>query len=102
MAKLPNRASEDRVARGVLKIAASRGDGLATFRRIRAELPDVVKLTDADKRISDTRPNEPMWHQIVRNIKCHDSVPGNIIHDGLAISVPKVGYRITDTGRKRV
>ncbi len=40
-----------------------------------------------------------MWHQLVRNIKSHDKVPGNFINEGYLISIPRVGYRISDSGR---
>ena len=40
-----------------------------------------------------------MWHQIVRNIKSHDSASGNFIADGRLVHVPRVGYEITKLGR---
>jgi hypothetical protein len=52
--------------------------------------------------MSGTRPGEPMWHQIVRNIKSHDAANGNFIERGLLEHIPRVGYRITTAGRARL
>jgi len=95
-------ATEDKIAFGVLKIAAAHPNGLASHRRIRSELPKVVNLNAADLAPSQTRKGEQMWHQIVRNIKSHDKTPGNYIYEGLLEHVPRVGYRITAAGRLRL
>lgn len=94
--------AEDKIAVGVLKIAAAQANGIATFRRLRKEIPSVVKLNDADLAPSATRPGEPMWHQIVRNIKSHHTDEGNAIAEGWLTHVPRVGYAITPAGRKKV
>jgi hypothetical protein len=91
--------AEERISRGVLRIAAAHPKGLASFGRCRNEIPNIVNLTAADLAPSQTRPGEPMWHQIVRNIKSHDSEENNYIALGYLVHVPRVGYRITNTGR---
>ena len=91
--------AEERISKGVLAIAASNPNGLASFRRCRAEIPNHVKLTAADLAPSTTRPGEPMWHQIVRNIKSHNGEDNNYITLGYLEHVKRTGYRITVKGR---
>ena len=74
-------AEENDIARGVVQIAGASG-GICTYKRAYREIPDYVQLSAANLAPSVTRPGEPMWHQLVRNIKSHDKVPGNFIHDG--------------------
>lgn len=91
-------AVEDKFALGVLRIADSRPNGLATLRRCKVEIPNYVNLLASDLAPSQTRPGEPMWHQIVRNIKSHSNDEGNFIYEGYLSHVPRVGYRITNSG----
>lgn len=100
MARAPNRVTESDVATATLRIAAGRQDGTATFHRLRKELPDYLNLSAADRRQSLTRPNEELWQQLIRNIKSHHEVEGNIICEGYAKHLPRVGYKITDSGRR--
>jgi len=92
-------ASENDIALGVLKIAAAQSNGICSFKRAYAEIPSHVRLSASNLAPSVTRPGEPMWHQIVRNIKSHSPVPGNFIYDGYLAHVPRVGYRVTHKGR---
>lgn len=94
--------AEERIARGVLKIAAAHPKGLATYNACRANIPNHVKLTAGDLAPSTTRPGEPMWHQIMRNIKSHDGEDNNYIAQGYLEHVPRVGYRITKSGLTHV
>lgn len=98
MANNANRVTESDVAIATLRIAASRPDRTATFYRLRKELPGYLNLSAADRVQSETRPNEELWEQLIRNIKSHYESPGNIIYEGYASHVPRVGYRITDAG----
>jgi hypothetical protein len=100
MAKRPNRVTEAEVAFATLQIAASRPNGTATYQRLKKELPNYLKLSAEDQAQSLTRPNEELWEQLIRNIKSHSDTPGNIICEGYATHVPRVGYRITDRGRR--
>lgn len=91
--------AEERISKGVLRIATAQANGIATFSRCRADIPNVVKLTAADLSPSVTRPGEPMWHQIVRNIKCHEKEDNNYIATGYLVHLPRWGYQITNAGR---
>jgi hypothetical protein len=91
-------ATEHDIALGVMKIAAMQPSSICTFKRAYLEIPMHVRLTADNTEPSIKRPGEPMWYQIVRNIKSHDGAEGNFIRDGLLEHVPKVGYRITRTG----
>lgn len=87
-------ADENDIARGIVLIARANG-GLCTYKRAYREIPNHVPLNAANTAPSVTRPGEPMWHQLVRNIKSHDQNPGNFIHDGHLTHVPGVGFRVT-------
>lgn len=85
-------ADENEIAAGIVAIAQANGK-LCTFKRAYREIPTRVRLNAANLAPSATRPGEPMWHQLVRNIKSHDTSPGNFIYTGRLIHVPRVGYR---------
>jgi hypothetical protein len=93
-------AQEKDVARAIMRIAASQENGVCSYKRAYTDLPGYVHLSPANLAPSQTRRREPMWHQLVRNIKSHDKAFGNFIEEGLLVHVPKVGYRITERGRK--
>lgn len=92
------RATENEVALAVMQIAAGRPNHLCTFNRARKEVPNYVILTAGDLARSTTRTNEPMWHQLIRNIKSHHQTDGNFINDSLLIHVPRKGYMVTKIG----
>lgn len=94
--------TENSIAKAVLKIAARQPNGVASFGRRRREIPSEIKLTADDLSPSTTRNGEPMWHQIVRNIKCHHEASGNYINSGYLEHVPRVAYKITSLGRKKI
>ena len=96
------RSTENEIALTILAIAADQASEIATFHRIRKELPDRMALTDGDKKKSTTLHRERLWEQLIRNIKSHHKVPGNYIFEGFLEHVPKSGYRITDKGRKHL
>lgn len=100
MPKSHNRVTEVEVGIAVLRIAASRPDGTATFQCLKKEMPDYLNLSHEDQTQSLTRPNEELWEQQIRNIKSHSEAEGNIICEGYATHVPRVGYRITDSGKR--
>jgi phosphoribosylformimino-5-aminoimidazole carboxamide ribonucleotide (ProFAR) isomerase len=101
MAKI-NRTTESEVALATLRIAVDRPDGIATFNRLKKDLPNHLKLSDADRAQSLTRKNEEIWEQLIRNIKSHHDVAGNILCEGYAKHIPRVGYQITDSGRRYI
>ncbi len=86
-------ADENDIALGVETIAAANG-GTCTYKRAYKEIPNHVILDASNTAPSLTRPGEPMWHQLVRNIKSHDSTPGNFIYAGRLVHVPRVGFRV--------
>ncbi len=96
------RTSEQTISKAVMRIAAKRKDRTATFKRLYAEIPGDVALTQEDCQPSQTRNGEPMWRQIVRNIRSHHQVQGNAIAEGWLEHVPRVGYRITKAGIKHI
>ena len=90
---------EEKIAIGVMQIAQSQPNGICTFKRAYVEIPKYVKLSSRNVTQSITRPREPMWHQIVRNVKSHQGKgQRNFIDDGLLVHVPRVGYQITQKG----
>jgi hypothetical protein len=94
--------TEHEISAATLQIAGSQPNGIATFHRLRIEIPSYIALTADDLLPSSTRNGEPMWHQIIRNIKSHSTTEGNYIAEGWLEHVPRVGYRITKTGRARL
>ncbi len=94
--------NEHEISAATLRIAGMQSNGVATFRRLRAEIPGQISLTAEDWEPSTTRNGEPMWHQLIRNIKSHSAIENNYIADGLLEHVPRVGYRITPAGRTRL
>lgn len=95
------RVTESEVAFAIIQIAKKRSDSVATFQRCKKEIPDYLELSPDDLTMSRTRPNEPMWHQLIRNIKSHYDQPGNYICEGYLSHLPRVGYRVTDSGRNK-
>src|SRR5690242_690054 len=96
------RVTENEIAFVVCRIAATRPDGVATFRRMKRELPNHLTLSAGDRAQSQTRPGEQLWEQLIRNIKSHSDAEGNYIYEGYLEHVPRVGYRITPAGRQHI
>jgi|32_taG_2_1085360.scaffolds.fasta_scaffold13430_1 hypothetical protein len=92
------RSTESDIARGVLRVLAASDTGSASMQDIIQRIPLTVTLTVADRDMSDTRPNEEMWEQQVRNITSHHNSPGNFIHEGYLQRIAG-GLQITDAGR---
>lgn len=99
---MPNRAGEAEIAEAVLRILAEAHNGEATIAHLKKRVPEFVKLTDGDQVQSDTRPNEELWEQLVRNIVSHHKVEGNIVAEGYASRPSRGKLRITASGRARV
>jgi hypothetical protein len=102
MASKLGEITEEEVARLTVEIAAEQHNGIASFSRLRREIPHRYNLSAADLTQSVTRPNEAMWEQKMRNIKSHYDVPGNFIYEGYLEHVPGVGYRVTVQGKKLI
>jgi hypothetical protein len=95
------RASETDIAFGILVIASFQPNRIATFRRLRIEIPVHVRLSELDTSPSIMRPNEELWVQKIRNIIIHRNLPGNFIHEGYLTHIPRVGFQITESGLHR-
>lgn len=91
-------ADENEIAVAVMRIAASQANGIATFPRAKREVPNLVTLTTQNLAPSTTRNGEPMWHQLLRNIKSHYSADTNFIFLGYLQHVRGTGYAITKKG----
>lgn len=65
------RITEADVVDAVEEILSERPNGEATIAELIHELPNRLTLSKEDWVQSTTRPNEPMWHQQVRNITSH-------------------------------
>ena len=96
------RVSENDVALAILRIAAARPDNLCTFHRARNEVPNHLTLSADDLAVSVTRPNEPLWHQLIRNVRSHHDTEGNFIYEGFLEHVPRRGYLATEAGEKHL
>lgn len=96
------RTTEAEIAEAVLRILAEMPNGEASTPQLRKRIEKYVKLSEGDQKDSDTRKNEELWEQIVRNIVSHKAVRGNIIAEGFANSPSRGRLRITDAGRLHV
>lgn len=93
-----NRTTEAELSAEVLRILYEAPRGRATIRQLVAAIPKRIKLTGEDQAQSDTRPNEELWEQRVRNIRSHQNSPGNYIAEGFLVAVDG-GFEITEMGR---
>lgn len=96
------RITEDQVAQVVLRILADRPSGRASVKILKAEVPKHLTLSAEDRVGSETRTNEEIWEQQVRNLKSHKKTVGNVFQRGLIVSVGRGIWQITDTGRSSV
>jgi hypothetical protein len=79
------RITEAEIGDAVVRILKAQQSGSATIGKLKAELPDYVKLSASDRAPSLTRNGEQMWEQQVRNLVSHRNTAGNVIHDGHVI-----------------
>ncbi|MEI1246611.1 hypothetical protein [Rhizobium aouanii] len=99
MSAVQGLTTESEISEAVLKILAGLPSGKATFRHLIREIPNFVKLTPADHAVSETRPNEHVWEQRVRNISSHRKSEKNYIAAGYLVKV-NGGLQITELGRQ--
>lgn len=100
--KLPKptpRVTEAEIANVVEIILRERSNYAASIAELIKEIPNRIDLSAEDLAQSPTRPNEPMWHQRVRNIRSHKDSPGNAIHEGRLIAI-RGGYALPEVRRK--
>ncbi len=96
------RTGESEISKAVLRILAVSANGEATILQLKKRIPAEVNLSVDDRKQSDTRENEELWEQIVRNIVSHKKTDGNIIAEGFANSPSRGKLRITDAGRLHI
>jgi hypothetical protein len=89
-----DRLVEDEARTIVLKIAGSQPDRKATMWLLRDQVPKFIQLSAHDLAQSQTRKNEQLWQQIVRNVAA--SHPA-IFNAGLAHKIPG-GIEVTEKG----
>lgn len=98
---MPNkngRSNEQEISLAALRYLATIPHGEAAIDEIKQHIPNFIQFTDADMEVSETRPNEMMWEQQVRNIVSHRTSPDSFINDGLMTYSP--GHlAITEAGR---
>jgi hypothetical protein len=82
-----SRVTEDEVAKAVEAVLKSRTSGRATIKELVAEIPNHLTLSTEDMKQSDTRPNETIWEQQVRNITSHKKSPGNAVYEGKLVAI---------------
>jgi hypothetical protein len=97
----PNRVTEHDVADAACKVLAGRPQHEASIKVLVSEIPDHLKLSAADLAQSQTRRNEAMWEQQIRNIQSHHKSPGNFIYEGFLQRI-KGGLKLTATGLLRL
>lgn len=93
------RVTEAEIADVVEIILNERSSHAASIAELIKEIPNRIDLAAEDLAQSPTRPNEPLWHQRVRNIRSHKNSPGNAIHDGRLIAI-RGGYALAEVRRK--
>jgi hypothetical protein len=83
-----SRVTEDEVAKAAEAVLQSRTSGQATIKELVAEIPNHIRLSEDDMKQSETRPNEAVWEQQVRNITSHKNSPVNAIFEGKLAAIP--------------
>ena len=83
------RVSEADVANAVVRYLDGLAGNSATIFQIKKALPNYLNLSNDDRMQSDTRPNEELWEQLVRNIVSHRNSLGNFIHEGRLQHTPR-------------
>jgi hypothetical protein len=83
-----SRVTEAEVAEAVEAILQDRSSGRATIKELVEEIPNCITLSAEDLAQSQTRPNEALWEQQVRNITSHKASPGNAIFEGRLVAIP--------------
>jgi len=92
--------SETTISEAVLKILVTTASGEGTIAYLRNRIPEYVELSDADRQMSTTRPNEEIWEQRLRNIRSHVKSEGNFINLGYLTAPSRGRLRITEAGRR--
>ena len=89
-----DRLVEEEARTIVLKIAGSQPNRKATMKLLRDQVPTFIQLSSHDLVRSQTRKNEQLWQQIVRNVAAFHPT---LFITGLAQKIPG-GIEITEKG----
>lgn len=81
----------------VLKIAALMPNQSASTQQLINETPNLISLSEIDLMPSQTRPLQPRWHQIIRNVISHRDSPHGPFVRGYATRTPD-GLVVTEAG----
>lgn len=93
-----NRSSEHDIAYAAMKYLDTLPHKTAKTSDIKNHIPEFINLTPDDREVSETRPNEELWQQVVGNIVSHrQDSPENFINRGL-ISYDGENWMLTDAG----
>jgi len=92
------RSSEHEIAFAAMKYLATQPNKSATTSDVKQSIPQFINLTPGDCEVSETRPNEELWQQVVGNIVSHrNDSPENYINRGL-IAYDNGIWTLTDAG----
>lgn len=80
-----------------LKVAALMPGYRATTEELIRGVPRLFSPSDIDLRPSRTRPLQPQWHQIIRNVISHRNAPAGPFAKGLAERTRR-GLAVTEDG----
>lgn len=94
MSKTPER----KLGLAVMQVLASRPALKAHVRTLIKHVPDYITLSSDVTKQSETRPQEEVWEQRVRNLKSHDMSEGNVINDGYVMHIGRGMYELTPIG----
>ncbi|MGV2977977.1 hypothetical protein AB1P65_21165 [Roseibium alexandrii] len=96
-----NRTTENEFAEIVLTILLTAPNGQMLYSELIEEIPNHLVLTSEDQVQSDTRDQEQVWEQRVRNITSHQKASTNYINLGYLEPIES-GLKITALGRQRL
>jgi hypothetical protein len=88
MAKKPGRIGEHDISQDVIAIIDGEPNRQITTTKLIAELRKRIPLNAQDQEQLDGRQDD-RFSQIVRNIKSHQTTPGNLIYDGHLQAIPR-------------
>lgn len=80
-----------------LKAAAREPGRQASTETLIDNIAHMTALSEVDLRPSKTRPAQPQWHQIVRNVISHRANPNGPFQQGYATRIPG-GLAVTEKG----
>ena len=92
-----NRTPEAEMRIGALLVARGKPNGFASTTQVKDEIHHFVGLTPEDQNLSKTRRGEPLYHQIVGNVVCHQGSSRSLFNRGYA-NREEDGLTITPAG----